>query len=102
MTTKQGRSRLGCALSAAVMAAVAPQWAYAQGQSQVPPYMNIIVGSPPPAETAKQDMLALNTAMFGLYGDASIRSSFRCSPAPAVALSCIGPDRNRSTRLPFR
>ena len=70
MTTKQGRSRLGCALSAAVMAAVAPQWAYAQGQSQVPPYMNIIVGSPPPAETAKQDMLALNTAMFGLYGDA--------------------------------
>jgi hypothetical protein len=70
MTMKQGRSRLGCALSAAVMAAVAPQWACAQGQPQVPPYMNIIVGEPSPAETAKQNMLALNTAMFGLYGDA--------------------------------
>ena len=35
----------------------------------VPPYMNIIVGSPPPAETAKEDILALNAAMFGLYGN---------------------------------
>jgi hypothetical protein len=70
MTTNQCRSRLGFALlAAAVMAAAAPQWAHAQGQSQVPPYMSIIVGSPPAAETAKQDILALNTAMFGLYGD---------------------------------
>ena len=69
MTAKQCRLRLGCALSAAAVMAAAPQWAHAQGQSQVPPYMNIIVASPPPAETAKQDILALNTAMFGLYGD---------------------------------
>src|SRR6185503_8612012 len=63
------RSRLGGAfLTAAAMAAAGPQWAHAQGQSQAPPYMNIMVGSPPPAETAKQDILALNTAMFSLYG----------------------------------
>jgi hypothetical protein len=74
MPTKHFLSRLGCALLvAAGMAASPPQAAQAQlqpqGASQMPPYMNIIVGSPPPAETAKQDILALNTAMFGLYGE---------------------------------
>jgi hypothetical protein len=70
MTPKQSRSRLGCALlAAAVMTGAASQRAHAQGQAQMPPYMNIIVASPPPADTAKQDILALNTAMFGLYGD---------------------------------
>ncbi len=62
------RSRLGCAVLAAavtVLAATAPQQAHAQ--SQTPAYLNIIVGSPPPAETAKQNILALNSAMFGLY-----------------------------------
>ncbi len=74
MTTTYFLSRLGCALLvAAGMAASLPQAAQAQlqpqGASQMPPYMNIIVGSPPPAETAKEDVLALNTAMFGLYGN---------------------------------
>ncbi|OYW35217.1 MAG: hypothetical protein B7Z45_06845, partial [Azorhizobium sp. 12-66-6] len=38
-----------------------------------PPWMNIIVGGPVPsaAETAKQDVLALNTAMFALYGESA-------------------------------
>jgi hypothetical protein len=39
--------------------------------AELPPYMNIMVagGSPSPGETAKQNVLALNTAMFGLYDD---------------------------------
>ncbi|WP_341991554.1 hypothetical protein [Azorhizobium sp. AG788] len=39
--------------------------------ADAPPYMNIIVGGavPSAAETAKQDVLALNTAMFALYAD---------------------------------
>ena len=74
MTAEQPWSFFGCAiLTAAVMAIAAPQRTHAQSQPQnqplVPPYMNIIVGSPPPAETAKEDILALNAAMFGLYGN---------------------------------
>src|SRR3954468_12572605 len=43
--------------------------------AELPDYMNIIVGgkSPSAAETAKQNVLALNSAMFGLY-DASART----------------------------
>src|SRR5205085_10173285 len=39
--------------------------------ADLPAYMGVIVaGEPPaPAETAKQNVLALNTAMFGLYED---------------------------------
>ena len=70
MTTEQSRSFFGSVfLAAAVMAVAAPQWARAQSQPPMPPYMNTIVGSPPPAEAAKEDVLALNTAMFGLYGN---------------------------------
>jgi hypothetical protein len=40
--------------------------------ADVPPYMEVLVGVQPqaPAETARQNVLALNTAMFGLYEDA--------------------------------
>src|SRR5215204_2297527 len=70
MTTEQSRSFFGSVfLAAAAMAVAAPQWAHAQSQPQMPPYMNIVVGTPPPAESAKEDVLALNTAMFGLYGN---------------------------------
>jgi hypothetical protein len=39
------------------------------GATELPPYMNIVVGgqSPAPAEIARQNVLALNQAMFGLY-----------------------------------
>ena len=74
MTKEHFKLRLGSVFFAvAVMTTAALQLAHAQaqvqGQSQLPPYMNIFVGSPPPAETAKQDILALNNAMFGLYGN---------------------------------
>jgi hypothetical protein len=65
--------RHGCALLlstvAFAIAAVFP--AAAQQQPQTPPYMNVIVGGERPSagETASQNVLALNTAMFSLYGD---------------------------------
>ena len=61
----------GRMLSTLVFAVAALPSAQAQTPSQLPPYMGVIVGgdSPSPAETAKQNVLALNTAMFGLYGD---------------------------------
>jgi hypothetical protein len=70
MTSEHLKLRLASVFFAvAAMTPAALQPAQAQAQSQLPPYMNIIVGSPPPAEVAKQDILALNTAMFGLYGN---------------------------------
>ncbi|WP_246088436.1 hypothetical protein [Phreatobacter stygius] len=41
--------------------------------AELPPYMNIVVGGegPGPADTARQNVLALNRAMFGLYDDSS-------------------------------
>ncbi len=56
---------VGWALSAA---AAIPSSSVA---ADVPAYMDVIVaGAPPtPAETARENMLALNTAMFGLYED---------------------------------
>src|SRR5262245_18700978 len=70
MTSEHFKSRLGFSfLAVAAMTTAARQPAPAQAQSQLPPSTNIMVGSPPPAETAKQDILALNTAMFGLYGN---------------------------------
>jgi hypothetical protein len=60
--------RFSCAFSMAFAAFVSPAAA-----AELPPFMDIIVaGTPPsPAETAKQNVLALNTAMFGLYDDSS-------------------------------
>src|SRR6266581_2552415 len=58
--------RFGCAtLSAAALAGATPSLMAAE----LPPYMNVIVGgaSPGPGDTARQNVLALNTAMFGLY-----------------------------------
>ncbi|PPE82054.1 hypothetical protein C3941_04250 [Kaistia algarum] len=48
----------------------APTGAWAQ--SDVPAYMDVIVGAtvPTPADTAKQNVLALNTGMFTLYDSA--------------------------------
>lgn len=45
--------------------------------ADLPDYMNVIVGgqAPPPAETARRNILALNSAMFGLYEEAG--RSFR-------------------------
>jgi hypothetical protein len=53
-----------CGFLAGVLAAASPSAA-----ADVPSFMDVIVASksPPPAETARQNMLALNTAMFGLY-----------------------------------
>jgi hypothetical protein len=69
MSRKRFGSRTGRALVAAAMVAIASQAAHAQGPSQAPPFMDIIVGKPVPSETAKQNVLALNVAMFGLYGN---------------------------------
>lgn len=64
------RRRFACAaLSIAALAGgVSPLAA-----AKLPPYMNIVVGGegPGPADTARQNVLALNQTMFGLYGDAS-------------------------------
>jgi hypothetical protein len=56
-----------------MLLAATPFQAAAQTQPQVPSSMNVIVGgaSPGVADTARQNVLALNTAMFGLYGDSS-------------------------------
>lgn len=44
----------------------------AQAQPTVPEYMNVIIGAevPDAASSAKQNLLALNTGMFELYGEA--------------------------------
>ena len=59
-------------LSTAVSAAIALAAIPAQAQPAVPDYMNVIVGAkvPDAAATAKQNVLALNTGMFELYGEA--------------------------------
>src|SRR5690348_7056973 len=60
---------LACAiLSAAVLAGSSP----ASRADDLPPEVRAIVGKTEgsAAETAKQNVLALNTAMFELYGDA--------------------------------
>lgn len=36
--------------------------------AEMPAYMGIMVAGPSPGETARQNVLALNAAMFGLYG----------------------------------
>jgi hypothetical protein len=76
MKANSSRSRLcGAALLAAAFVCTAPclamAQAQAQGQAQAPSYMNVITGGARPgaAETATQNVLALNTAMFSLYGD---------------------------------
>src|SRR5262245_24582964 len=72
MRTIQPRSYLRSALlCAAMLVAATPFQAAAQTQPPAPAYMNVIVGgaSPGPADTARQNVLALNTAMFGLYGN---------------------------------
>ena len=65
------RTRPTAILMVALAAAV---WApgSSSAQSIVPPYMDVIVGAtvPTPAMTAKQNVLALNTGMFELYGEA--------------------------------
>jgi hypothetical protein len=62
---------LGLALSAATVGASNPLAA------DLPDYMNVIVGgqAPAPAETAQRNILALNSAMFGLYEESG--RSFR-------------------------
>lgn len=61
---------LGSVLALGAVATVASP----TGAADMPPYMGVIVAgeAPSPAETARQNVLALNTAMFGLY-DASGR-----------------------------
>jgi hypothetical protein len=60
----------GCGLLAAVGAITAPLPAIA---AELPSYMKVIVGggSPSPGETARENVLALNTAMFSLYDDSA-------------------------------
>lgn len=68
------RSTLRQALRAAVFSGAAALTSGAsQAQSALPAYMDVIVGAkvPGPAQVAKQNMLALNSGMFELYGDAS-------------------------------
>src|SRR5215217_7836427 len=59
-----------CVAAAGCLALAAPSSIAAE----LPAYMNIVIGgaAPTTAETAKQNVLALNSAMFGLY-DASAR-----------------------------
>ena len=59
-------------LSTVVCAAAALGASPAKAQSGVPDYMSVIVGArvPDAASTARQNVLALNTSMFELYGDA--------------------------------
>ena len=75
MTADSSRPRRGRAfIAAAAFAAALLPSTPSQAQSPVPPYMSVIVGGqgPTAAETASQNVLALNTAMFSLY-DASGR-----------------------------
>lgn len=59
-------------LAAAFSSSVALTVGGARAQSEIPAYMNVIVGAKVPgaAQVAKQNVLALNTGMFELYGDA--------------------------------
>jgi hypothetical protein len=67
MKTRLFWLRFGCA----VLSVAALTGAPASSAAELPPYMNVIVGgaSPGPGDTAQQNILALNTAMFGLYDD---------------------------------
>ena len=59
----------------------------AQAQAVVPDYMNVIVSAkvPDAASSAKQDVLALNTGMFELYGEAgSLIQSSILSQHPVI------------------
>jgi hypothetical protein len=70
MKIRSFRLRFACAaLSVAALTGAAPWLAAAE----LPPYMDAIVAgaSPSPGDTAKQNVLALNTAMFGLYDDSA-------------------------------
>lgn len=60
------------AFLAAVLASILSGSGASKAQSGVPPYMDVIVGAtvPTPAMTARQNVLALNTGMFELYGEA--------------------------------
>ncbi|WP_291954356.1 hypothetical protein [Chelatococcus sp.] len=64
---------LRCAAVSALLCGVGMGSAWAQNQSGIPSYMDVIVGAkvPDAAETAKQNVIALNNGMFQLYGDAS-------------------------------
>lgn len=64
---------LNRALLSAMLCSVGLGSAWAQGPSGIPAYMDVIVGAkiPGAADTAKQNVIALNTGMFQLYGDAS-------------------------------
>jgi len=67
--TTLSRRALRFALSGAILLGAGA----AQAQTSIPPYMDVIVGATMPgaAEVARQNMLALNTGMFDLYGSAS-------------------------------
>jgi hypothetical protein len=56
--------RLGCAVLALAPLTL-PSWS----ADELPAYMKVIVAgaSPAPEQTARQNILGLNTAMFGLY-----------------------------------
>ncbi|MCB4768397.1 hypothetical protein LGR54_07255 [Ancylobacter sp. Lp-2] len=60
-------------LAGAALAGLACAPAHAQAQSDLPAYMDVIVGAkvPDAATVAKNNVLALNTGMFDLYSDAS-------------------------------
>lgn len=61
-------------LTVALASAFSAGTAQAQtAPSEIPAYMDVIVGAkvPEAAQVAKQNVLALNTGMFDLYGDAS-------------------------------
>jgi len=68
---KTNLSRLGGAALLGAFVFGGPSLAMAQAQAEAPSFMNVITGGARPgaAETAKQNVLALNTAMFSLYGD---------------------------------
>src|SRR5688572_25111645 len=69
---QEGRMRIrsawmhaGCAALSMAIAVGSTSGATA---AELPPYMDIVVADPNPGDTAGQNVLALNTAMFGLYG----------------------------------
>jgi hypothetical protein len=68
---KEKRSIHYALLVAAALACGVPFPVAAQTQPSVPSYMNVITGGTRPSagETASKNVLALNTAMFSLYGD---------------------------------
>ena len=80
----------------------------------LPSYMAPIAGptSATPGDVATKDVLALNTGMFELYGDAAkiFQKNFLSNhpvilglfPAPAVGLSCTVPECRRWTHRQCR